>query len=108
MSVLLEVLAWASMVAGSAVLLLTGLGVLTLPDYYSRIHAASITDTLGAALILFGLVVQAGFTQVAAKLVMVLLFLVLTGPPASHALAKTAQLHDVSLPPRRGEGGEKP
>lgn len=102
-----DVLAWASMLAGSFVLIVTGLGILTLPDYYSRIHAASITDTLGAGLILFGLVVQAGFTLVAAKLVLVLLFLVLTGPPASHALAKTAQLHNVSLPPRR-EGSERP
>ena len=103
MSLVLEVLTWISMVAGSLVLLITGLGVLSLPDYYSRIHAASITDTLGAALILFGLVAQAGLTLVAAKLVLVLVFLLLTGPAASHALAKTAYLHDVPLPDGREE-----
>lgn len=101
MSVWLEALSWAAMLAGAFVLLVTGLGVLTLPEYYSRLHAASITDTLGAALVLFGLAVQAGWSQVTAKLVMVLVFLVLTGPAASHALVKTAALHDLPLPPRR-------
>ena len=57
MSAVLEGLAWAAMLAGSFVLLTTGVGVLTLPEYYSRIHAASVTDTLGAGLILLGLVI---------------------------------------------------
>ncbi len=103
MSAVLEGLSWAAMLAGSFVLLITGLGVLTLPEYYSRIHAASVTDTLGTGLILLGLVTQAGWSLVTAKLVLVLLFLVLTGTAASHALAKTAQLHDLALPPQRGE-----
>lgn len=101
MSILLDVVSWASMIAGSLVLLVTGLGVLTLPEYYSRLHATSITDTLGAALVLFGLAVQAGWSLVAAKVLMVLLFLVITGPAAAHALVKTAELHDLPLPPRR-------
>ncbi|HEX9736816.1 MAG TPA: monovalent cation/H(+) antiporter subunit G [Thermoanaerobaculia bacterium] len=101
MSVWLEALSWLSMLAGSLVLLVTGLGVLTLPEYYSRLHATSITDTLGAALVLFGLAVQAGWSLATAKLVMVMLFLMITGPAASHALVKTAALHDLSLPPRR-------
>lgn len=101
MSVLVEGLSWLAMLAGSFVLLVTGLGVVTLPEYYSRIHAASITDTLGAALILLGLTLQAGWTLVAAKVIMVLLFLVITGPVASHALVRTAELHDLPLPPRR-------
>ena len=103
MSLVLEALSWAAMLAGSFVLLVTGLGVLTLPEYYSRTHAASITDTLGAVLILLGLVFQAGFTLVTAKLLLVLVFLVITGPPAAHALVKTAQLHDLPLPRRRSE-----
>ncbi len=103
MSMAPEVPPWAAMVAGSLVLLPTGLGVPTLPEYYSRIHAASITDTLGAALILLGLVAQAGWSLVSAKLVLILVFLVITGAAASHALAKTAQLHDLPLPPQRPE-----
>lgn len=101
MSLVLEALSWAAMLAGSFILLVTGLGVITLPDYYSRVHAASITDTLGAGLILLGLAAQAGLSLVTVKLLLVLVFLLITGPVASHALAKTAQLHDVPLPPQR-------
>lgn len=100
---LVDVLSWAAMGAGSFILLVTGLGVLTLPDYYSRIHAASITDTLGAALVLFGLALQSGVTLVTGKLLMVLAFLLLTGPMAAHSLAKAAQIHGIPLPPRRDE-----
>ena len=103
MSAVLEGLSWLAMLSGSFVLLVTGLGILTLPDYYSRVHAASITDTLGAGLILFGLMTQAGLSLISAKLVLIFFFLMITGPVASHALARTAQLHDVPLPPRRKE-----
>ena len=103
MTAVLDVLAWIAMLAGSFMLLTAGLGVLTLPEYYSRVHAASITDSLGATLILLGLGFQAGASLVTVKLVLVLLFLVLTGTAGSHALAKAAQLHDLKLPPRRGE-----
>lgn len=101
MSAVVEALSWLAMLSGSFLLLVTGLGVVTLPEVYSRIHAASITDTLGAALVLFGLALQAGWSLVTAKLVMVLVFLLLTGPAASHALVRTAELHDLRLPPRR-------
>ena len=104
MSVWVEALSWIFMLAGAFVLLVTGLGVLTLPEYYSRLHATSITDTLGAALVLFGLIMQSGWNLVTGKLVMILIFLVLTGPAASHALVKTAELHDLPLPPRRRKG----
>lgn len=103
MSQVLEILSWVTMLSGSAVLLITGLGVLTLPDYYSRGHAVAITDTLGAALILAGLVTQAGLSLISAKLVLIMVFLVITGPVASHTLAKTAHLHGIPLPPERKE-----
>ena len=67
-----------------------GIGTLRLPDLYTRTHAASITDTLGAGLILLGLALQAGIGLVAVKLVMVYAFMLLTGPAASHALVKAA------------------
>ena len=69
MSVWVEALSWIFMLAGAFVLLVTGLGVLTLPEYYSRLHATSITDTLGAALVLFGLIMQSGWNLVTGKLV---------------------------------------
>ena len=71
--------------------------MLRLPDYFSRIHGAGITDTLGAGLMVLGLALQAGLSLITVKLVLVLLFLMLTGPVTVHALAKTA--HDRGLKP---------
>lgn len=81
---------WALLLGGSFFLLIGAVGVLRLPDVYTRSHAAGITDTMGAMLILFGLMIQGGFTLVTAKLLMILLFLLFTSPTASHALGNTA------------------
>jgi multicomponent Na+:H+ antiporter subunit G len=83
-------LSWACLLGGSFFILVSSLAVLRLPDYFSRIHGAGITDTVGAGLILFGLACQAGLSLITVKLVLVLLFLMLTGPVTVHALAKTA------------------
>jgi multicomponent Na+:H+ antiporter subunit G len=58
-------------------------------------HATSVTETLGAGLILLGLVLQAGFTLVTAKLLMVGLIIFFTSPTATHALARAAMLRGV-------------
>lgn len=70
--------------------LVGGIGLLRMPDFYTRMHAASVTETLGAGLILLGLLIQAGFTLVGAKLLMIGLLIFFTSPAASHALAKAA------------------
>ena len=90
-----EVLSWLCLLGGSFVVLVTGLGMLSLPTYYTRVHAASITDTLGAGLILLGLALQTEPSNVTVKLALILIFLVLTGPSAAHALAKAAFLHGI-------------
>ncbi len=66
------------------------LGVLRLPDFYTRLHAAGMTDTLGAELILLALIVQAGFSQMSLKLLLVAFFLLITSPTATHAVAHAA------------------
>ena len=86
----LDVLSCALILAGSAFVLIGGIGLVRLPDFYTRIHAAGITDTLGSWLILAGLMVHEGFTLNTAKLAMLLFFLLATSPLASHALAKAA------------------
>ncbi len=95
MELLLDVLSWLFLLAGSFFVLVGGLGLLRLPDFYTRIHAAGLTDTLGAWLILLGLAFQAGPTLTAVKLVLVLIFLVLTSPLSGHLLAKAAYLRGV-------------
>jgi multicomponent Na+:H+ antiporter subunit G len=63
-----------------------------MPDLYTRMHAASVTDTVGPALIIIGIILQAGFTLASVKLVAILLFLLITGPTASNALASASLL----------------
>ncbi len=83
-------LSWACLLGGSFFILVSSLAVLRLPDYFSRIHGAGITDTLGSGLILLGLALQAGLSLITVKLAAVLGFMMLTGPVTVHALAKTA------------------
>ncbi|WP_372864082.1 monovalent cation/H(+) antiporter subunit G [Spongiibacter sp.] len=85
-----NVISSALLAIGSFLVLSGGLGVLRFPDVYSRMHAAGITDTLGAVMILLALMLLAGWSLVLAKLIMIMLFLLITGPTASHALGKAA------------------
>src|SRR6056297_3608273 len=66
-----------------------GIGLLRFPDFYSRLHAAGITDTLCAFLIIVGLVIQAGLAMVSIKLMLILIFMVFTAPRASNGLARS-------------------
>ena len=69
-----------------------GVGVLRMPDFYTRLHPAGKSDTLAQTLILAALMLQAGWTLVSAKLVMISLFLFLTSATATHAVARAAEL----------------
>ena len=87
-----DIVSWILIVAGSFFVATGGIGLLRMPDIFARLHAAGVTDTMGAGLILVGLMVQAGFSLVTVKLVLILIFFFLTGPTASHALAHAALL----------------
>jgi multicomponent Na+:H+ antiporter subunit G len=89
-SAILEVMSWVSLLVGGLLVITGGIGVLRFPDLYTRMHAASVTDTGGAGLVLFGLMLQAGLTLVTVKLVLILWFLLFTSPVSSHVLAKAA------------------
>ena len=98
MELLLDLVAAACLAAGGFFCVVGGIGVLRLPDFFSRLHAAGIIDTLGAGLIILGLLLQATSFGVGVRLVLILLFLQLTVPTATHALAKSA-LHGGYRPP---------
>ena len=66
------------------------IGLVRMPDFYTRMHAASVIETLGAGLILLGLMLQAGFTLVTAKLLIIGMLILLASPTATHALARAA------------------
>lgn len=90
MSGLLDLASWALLLAGGAFCLVGAVGLLRMPDFYTRAHAASVSDSLGAALVLLGLLLQAGITLVAVKLAIIGLLIVFTSPAATHALVKAA------------------
>lgn len=92
---LADVVSWIAIVAGGAFCVVGTLGMVRMPDFYTRMHAASIADTAGAGLMLFGLLLQAGFSLIAVKLVMIGLLIFFTSPTATHALAKAARARGV-------------
>mgnify|MGYP000078403871 CR=1 FL=1 len=95
MKIALDILSWVLLTAGGVFVLVGGIGALRMPNLYTRMHAASVTDTMGAVLVLAGVMVQAGLSLVTIKLAAILLFLVLTSPTASYALASAALLAGI-------------
>lgn len=94
-------LSFVSMAAGVFFVLAGAVGVLRLPDLYTRMQAAGVTDTLGAELIIFGLILQSGISQTSLKLALIAFFLFLTSPTASHAVANAA--YQAGLKPLLGK-----
>ena len=95
MTLLLDVAAWALIMIGSAFCVIGAIGLLRMPDFFTRMHAASVVDTLGAAFILAGLILQAGFSLVTVKLIAIGVLLFFTSPVATHALARAALARGV-------------
>ena len=67
-------------------------GIIRFPDFYSRLHAVGITDTLCATLFLIGLGIQTGVSIASLKLALIFIFLFFSNPTATHALADAAHL----------------
>lgn len=108
MNIAVDIASWIFLSAGGFFCIVGGLGLLRMPDFFTRMHAASVTDTLGAGLILAGLMLQSGLTLDAVKLAVIGLLIFFTSPAATHALAKAALgrglkplLHEESEPSKR-------
>jgi multicomponent Na+:H+ antiporter subunit G len=86
----LEAVSGLALLGGVFFMVVGGIGTLRLPDFYTRLHAAGMTDTLGAGLILVGLMFQGGMSQVTIKLILILLLLWCTSPVSTHALVRAA------------------
>lgn len=103
---IVDVISFAMLALGGFFVFLGGLGALRLPDLYTRMHAASLTDSLGTLLTLGGIMLQSGWSLATVKLLTILFFLMMTGPTASYALANAASLsRDTdapALPPATG------
>ncbi len=99
MEIALDVLSWISIVGGLFFMLVGTLGLLRMPDVYTRLHAAGMTDTMGAGLLLLGMGLQTvigivdgngQYWFVLFRLVFVYAFLLFTSPIATHAVARAA------------------
>ncbi|OOZ40043.1 monovalent cation/H(+) antiporter subunit G [Solemya elarraichensis gill symbiont] len=104
MQLVTDILSWFFLLSGGFAVIVGSFGLMRFPDFYTRLHAAGITDTFGAAAILIGLSVQAGLSLVTVKLVLITLFILLTSPTSTHALAKSA-LHGQLKPLLKEDGG---
>lgn len=90
MTLIVDLASWALILAGSFFIVTGAIGMLRLPDVYTRMHSASLIDTMGAGFLFAGLMLQAGFNQVTLKLLFILLLFFFTGPVITHALAQAA------------------
>jgi multicomponent Na+:H+ antiporter subunit G len=102
----IDALSWLCLVAGGVFCVVGAIGLLRMPDFYTRMHAASVIETLGAGLVLLGLVLQAGFTLVAVKLLVVGMLIFFASPTATHALARAALAR--GLKPLLSDDGSSP
>lgn len=93
----LDVLSAVLLAAGAVFVVSGGVGIVRFPDFYTRIHAAGITDSAGAGLILLGLLPHVTGWEVAVRLLIIMLFLVLTAPTATHILAHAARRDGVPI-----------
>ena len=94
MALTIDWLSASLVLVGSIFCLIGAFGIIKMPDFITRTHSASLIDSFGAILIISGLIFQAGFTLTAIKLIMILFFLLVTGPTAIHALTNTAYHED--------------
>ena len=85
-----ELLSWALISAGSFFVIVGAIGLYRFPDFWTRLHAASVAESAGVILLLAGMMVQAGWGLIAVKLLIIGVFLFITGPTSTHALANAA------------------
>ena len=99
MEMMADVLSWVCILGGLFFIVVGAVGVIRMPDVYTRLHAAGMTDTMGAGLLLMGMSFQAGITLVAVRLLLIWGFLLFTSPIATYALSRAA-LHGNVVPIR--------
>ncbi len=90
MESVVDILSWALLICGGVFTIIGGIGMIRLPDVFTRMHAAGVTETMGAGAIFAGLMVQAGWSLITVKLALMAVFMMFTNPTATHAIAKAA------------------
>jgi multicomponent Na+:H+ antiporter subunit G len=97
MMLIIEFASWVLILLGSFFTIVGAFGLVRMPEIFTRMHAASVTDTLGVGFLILGMSLQAGFSLVTLKFVFLLALFFFTGPVVTHALAQ-ACLHEGIKP----------
>ena len=97
-ALLIDILSWAMILAGSFFVIIGAVGILRFPDFWSRLHAASVTESAGMILLLIGMALQTGWTLIAFKLGVIGIFMLITGPTSTHAVANAALVSGLRQP----------
>ncbi|HUF87349.1 MAG TPA: monovalent cation/H(+) antiporter subunit G [Thermohalobaculum sp.] len=97
MGLLVDILSFVALTAGGAFYVIGAIGLNRMPDVFTRMHAVSVSETVGIGLLVLGMLLQAGVSLVAVKLIFIVLALWTSGAVATHALARAA-LHDGERP----------
>ena len=87
-------------VVGVFFMFVASLGVVRLPDFYSRVHAPTKAATLGLFFLLFAVILELAESEVFTKAILALLFIAATAPVGAHILARAAYRNGV--PPMEG------
>ena len=90
LSLIIQIFSWASIVIGSCFMIIGSAGLLRFTDFWARLHAASVIESGGMIFLLLGMCLQASDWLIFFKLAFIGLFLFITGPTATHAVAKAA------------------
>ena len=104
MGMLVEIFSWIFILLGSFLLLTGSLGLIRLPDFWSRLHGASISDTGGVLFLILGMMLHVTTVWVFLKLLAIAIFIFISSPTASHAIANAAL---VTLGYKKKKGGRK-
>jgi multicomponent Na+:H+ antiporter subunit G len=86
----IDVSSWVLMALGAFFTLVGMFGLVRMPELFTRMHAVSVMETLGAGFLILAMVLQAGFSLVTLKLLFIWLLFLFMGPVVTHALARAA------------------
>ena len=88
---LINIASIVSFIIGGFFIVIGSIGLLRLPDVFSRIHSAGMIDTAGAAFIILGMIFQSGISLATAKLVFIGIFIFFSSPVSSHVISNLAR-----------------
>jgi multicomponent Na+:H+ antiporter subunit G len=103
---IIELLSDICLLLGGIFTLTGAVGLLRLPDFYARLHAASVTESLAAPLLIIGIMLDTGFTLDSAKLLLIILIMVVSNPTITHALCRAA-IHGGTIPKMETKSTQK-